>query len=202
MTKELKFNCSKSLKEKAEEKLNLTLSFRQARFSEGSKFFHLDIHESDPEFNPKGLKIEKNITIYGKIISDFEEELKYNPLEIICPCDFFAQGRGECYCKIENPLIKSGSTIIIDDKILSGIPRYGLLKSSNSIVNTYSPEPIVPDPGSSIGYFKATYIEGNFCSNNSGFTIYGIQYSPTYGEEFILYITYPPAKAKCEKKNE
>ena len=32
MTRELKFNCSKSLKEKAQEKLKLTLSFRQAFF--------------------------------------------------------------------------------------------------------------------------------------------------------------------------
>ena len=72
----------------------------------------------------KRLKIERNLTIYGNIISDFEEEIKYNPLEIKCPCDFCLGNAGECYCQIKNPLIKRNSTIIIDDKILSGIPRY------------------------------------------------------------------------------
>ena len=61
MTRELKFNCSKSLKEKAQEKLKLTLSFRQAFFSpQDNTYFHLCIYESNPEFNPKRLKIERN----------------------------------------------------------------------------------------------------------------------------------------------
>ena len=206
ISKKLKFNCSKSLKEKAEEKLNLTLSFRQA-LSYGAKYNYFTLYIFESNSSKFINEREKNITILGNIISDFEEELKNNPLEIICPCELIcggSKGAGECYCQNKNPLVKFESIILIDNRILSGFPQYEILKNPNSIMNIETPKRIFYESEGfcNIDKFNSTYIEGNLCSYNGEFTIRGDSYySNDNAKEFILFITYPPAKAKCKIKN-
>ena len=178
------------------------MSFRQAITQDHNyNGFFLYIFES----NLNKSVGERNITILGNIISDLEEELKYNPLEITCYCYFYKYSKGpaDCSCENKNPLIKPDTIILIDNKILSGIPRYELLTSSSSIINTYTPDPIIYESdGCCINLFKATFIEGDSCWRNGEFSIRG-NFSHSYDrvKEFILFITYPPAKAKCEIKN-
>lgn len=106
----------------------------------------------------------------------------------------------ECLCSYKNNYSKSFNSIELKrSEILSGIPRYRLIKNTSKASKAFYNE-IIYDVGSYTNYFIAQEINGNTCGDNGEFFITGKfkDNGITHSNEFILFLTYPiEAKAKC-----
>ena len=189
---DVRFTCSESLKEKYEKKLNITFSFRSALG--GANNFKLYASETNEEKNKPDES--HNVTIFANLVLD-NDEVEKTPVEVPCIC--YHGMIVECRCNYYNSLKNFTSIELTESNVLSGIPKYRLLKDPDKAIKAFYKD-FIYDVGSYINIFIAENIIGDTCSENGVFYISGkFKDKGDYNnKEFILFLTYPiAAKAKC-----
>ena len=203
------------LKDKSEKQLETTFSFRQAfnynfpkytannftLYTLGRNYsFTLCALETNDE-RKKDIDKTYEIELLGNFVIENDKVEKTNVnIPCICYPGFYIV---ECLCRYQNNYSKGfNSTELKSSEILSGVPRYRLLKNPTKAARAFYNE-LIYDIGSYTNYFIAEEINGDNCRDNGEFYISGKfkdngNHYNKNNNEFILFLTYPiEAKAKC-----
>ena len=210
-----KITCMEQLKDKSEKQLETTFSFRQAfnynfpkytannftLYTLGRNYsFTLCALETNDERKKDIDKTYENELLGNFVIENDKVEKTNVNIPCICYPGFYIV---ECLCRYQNNYSKGfNSTELKSSEILSGVPRYRLLKNPTKAARAFYNE-LIYDIGSYTNYFIAEEINGDNCRDNGEFYISGKfkdngNHYNKNNNEFILFLTYPiEAKAKC-----
>ena len=196
------FYSTKTLKERAEEKLGKTLTFRQISDSTPRAYSKTEIHFVLYIFNTDGITEErtKDINIKGNLVlgNDSTEE---NITTIPCRCNLGGENPDlvkECTCNKYNldPQKNYTSFQITESDDVTGIPENKLLRDAK-IHNELLSKDIIYEVGSTLNIISFEKIDGSSCETKGEFKLIGGSLNKDI--EFVLPLTYPVGtKAKCK----